>query len=153
MPGCLGGMSRHLQHAHTVACRRATVSGSGTTVAERARPVVERNTASRPRFRRGLRLVGQWPPTAVGDLHDAAPHAGAAGGARGLERRVRLLHVDPHRRARIVFLDLVVGREVRRASRSHAERWLYRRPGRVASQRRWGRTWGRKTAMVLAPAR
>src|SRR5262245_14445307 len=46
---------------------------------------------------------------------------------------MRLLHVDPHRRARVVLLYLVVGREARRASRSHREQLTYRDRGVGAS--------------------
>src|SRR5262249_2680216 len=85
--------------------------------------------------RRALRRVWQRAPAALADLHDAAPHAGAVGGARGLGGRGRLLHVDPHGRARIALPDLVVRREPGGPLRAHAERWLYRRPDRVASGR------------------
>ena len=138
----------HLRSRLRRSDRRALPSrapGVWRAVARAVRPQPRRlawTTGAASRRRAALRRIREGTPTALGDLHDAAPHAGAIRRARGRERRVRLLHVDPHRRARVVLLDLIVGREARRASRPHAERWLYRRPGQVASGAEAGRVQG-----------
>src|SRR5262249_30936094 len=72
--------------------------------------------------RRALRRVWQRAPAALGDLYDAAPDAEAGRRERGLGPGVRLLHVDPRGRARVVLLDLVVRFEARRALGLHVER-------------------------------
>jgi hypothetical protein len=75
--------------------------------------------------------------------------AGAAGRARGLDGRVPLLPVDPDGRARVVLLDLVVGREP--SPSSACERWLHRRPRRVASGEL--ASWARRQAASCVPTR
>jgi len=68
----------------------------------------------------GLRRIGQRPPTALGNFDDATARAKTVRRARCLGRRVRLLHVDPDGRARIVLLQLEIRREPGRPLRAHA---------------------------------